>query len=107
MHIPGADGYRLDDTFGFDRGAIQVGVIREADGQAVGTASGNLADSLIREARSIAQRDHESAVAAGRAQPDCSSAFEPVLRLQPRSSRRWGWRRRRAAHRLPRMATGG
>jgi hypothetical protein len=63
MRIPGVDGYRLDDTFGFDRGAIQIGVIREADGQAVGTASGNVADRLIREARSIALMDHERRLA--------------------------------------------
>jgi hypothetical protein len=63
MRIPGVDGYRLDDTFGFDRGAIQIGVIREADGQAVGTARGNLADSLILAARSIAQTDHERRLA--------------------------------------------
>jgi hypothetical protein len=107
MRIPGVDGYRLDDTFGFDRGAIVVGVIREADGRAVGMASGNLADSLIRQARSIAQTDNDSAVSSGGERLVGSSAAEADLRFEPRSSRRWSWRRRRAAQRLPRMATGG
>jgi hypothetical protein len=107
MRIPGVDGYRLDDTFGFHRGALVVGVIREADGRAVGTASGNLADTLLRQARSIAQTDYDSAVSSGREQLVRSSASEAGVRFEARSSRRWSWRRRRAVHRLPRMATGG
>jgi hypothetical protein len=107
MRIPGVDGYRLDDTFGFDRGAIQVGVIREADGRAVGTASGNLADSLIQQAQSIAQTDYDSAVASGLKQAERSSFSESGLRREPTSSQGWRWLRRRAAHRVARMATGG
>jgi hypothetical protein len=107
MRIPGVDGYRLDDTFGFERGAIVVGVIREADGRAVGMASGNLANILLRQARSIAQTDYDSAVSSSAEQLVRSSASEPGLRFEARSSRRWSWRRRRTAQRLPRMATGG
>ena len=107
MRIPGVDGYRLDDTFRFERGAIVVGVIREADGRAVGMASGNLANILLHQARSIAQTDCDSAVSSGGEQLVRSSASESGLRFEARSSRRWRRRRRRAAHRLPRMATGG
>jgi hypothetical protein len=107
MRIPGVDGYRLDDTFGFDRGAIQVGVIREADGRPVGMASGNRADSLIQQARSIAQTDYDSAVAAGLMQAQRSSFSESGLRREPRSSQGWRLLRRRAAHRVARLATGG
>jgi hypothetical protein len=107
MRIPGVDGYRLDDTFGFDRGALVVGVIREADGRAVGMASGNRADTLLRQARSIAHTDCDSTVSAGGEQLVRSSASEAGVRFEPKSSRRWSWRRRRATHRLPRMATDG